>query len=182
MRLNVIFFFLSGQFNFLFYINKFKDLLILIFINMESDVDDIISIKQKLNLSIKEKLYENISGIHTQKIIMFFEEIKESCKGLYFLSQNKYLNELNSLELNPFNNSIISFLELMYSEDLKNIFDLMYILASKIKISIEEFLILIPSESLMLYSLYAKEVQQQNDDIEKSTKKNDIPLKTQPLV
>jgi len=145
-------------------------------------IDNVTYDFEKLDLSIKEKLFENISGIHTQKIIMFFEEIKESCKGLYFLSQNKYLNELNSLELNPFNNSIISFLELMYSEDLKNIFDLMYILASKIKISIEEFLNLIPSESLMLYSLYAKEVQQQNDDIEKSTKKNDIPLKTQPLV
>lgn len=137
---------------------------------------------EKLDVATKEKLFENVSGVHTQKIILFFEEIKESCKGLYFLSQNKYLKELNSLELNPFNNSIINFLELMYSEDLKNIFDLMYVLTSKVKISINEFLNLIPSESLMLYSLYAKEIQQQNDDYEKSTKKNDIPLKTQPLV
>lgn len=137
---------------------------------------------EKLDNEVKEKIFESISGIHTQKLIMFFEEIKKSCQGLYFLSQNKYLKELNSLELNPFNNSIIHFLELMYSEDLKNIFELMYVLTSKVKISITEFLNLIPSESLMLYSLYAKEVQQQNEDLEKSTKKNDLPLKTQPLV
>lgn len=136
---------------------------------------------ENLDSNLKEKLFENISGTNTHKFLNFFEEVKTSCKEITLLSQNTHIKELNSLEFNPFNNSILYFLDLVYSEDLKNIFELMYVLTSKVKISIPEFLCLIPSESLMLYSLYSKEIQQQNDELEKSTKPAGMPLKTESL-
>lgn len=130
-----------------------------------------------LSNDIKDKIFESISGNYMQEIFKFFEEIDKSCAGIKFLSENSYINELNALNLNFFNNSIINFIELIYSEDLKNIFELMYILTSKVKISLSEFYELIPSESMLMYSLYAKDIKHQNEELEKSTKTPGIPLK-----
>lgn len=128
----------------------------------------------------KNKIFESISGNFLNQIIDFLNESKKSCEDVNFLKVNNYIKELNSLKLNFFNNSMLGFLELVYSEDLKNLFELIYVLVNKVKLGITEFYDLVPSESLLLYSLYAKDVKSQNEEMEKSTKKSSMPLQTQP--
>jgi len=128
----------------------------------------------------KNKIFESISGNFLNQIIDFLNESKKSCEDVNFLKVNNFIKELNSLKLNFFNNSMLGFLELVYSEDLKNLFELIYVLVNKVKLGITEFYDLVPSESLLLYSLYAKDVKNQNEEMEKSTKKSSMPLQTQP--
>lgn len=135
---------------------------------------------ESFNDEEKNKIFESISGNFLTQIIDFLNESKKSCEDVNFLKINNYIKELNSLKLNFFNNSMLGFLELVYSEDLKNLFELIYVLINKVKLGITEFYDLVPSESLLLYSLYAKDVKSQNEEMEKSTKKSSMPLQTQP--
>jgi hypothetical protein len=131
---------------------------------------------EDLEEKMKDRIFESISGEHIQKIFSFLEEVNNSCNEITFLSSNSYINDLNNLKLNFFNNSILNFLEVIYSEDLKNVFELMYVITSKLNISITDFYNQIPSESLLMYALYEKEIKHQNEEIEKSTKSPGVPL------
>lgn len=131
---------------------------------------------EDLEEKMKDRIFESISGEHIQKIFSFLEEVNRSCENVTFLSTNSYISDLNNLKLNFFNNSVLSFLELIYSEDLKNVFELMYVVTSKLNISITDFYNQIPSESLLMYALYEKEIKHQNEEMEKSTKSPGIPL------
>ena len=126
----------------------------------------------------QNQIFESISGSFLNQIMEFLNESKKSCQDVNFLKVNNYIEELNSLKLDFFNNSMLGFLELIYSEDLKNLFELIYVLINKVKLGLTEFYDLVPSESLLLYSLYAKDVKTQNEEMEKSTKKSSIPLQT----
>lgn len=126
----------------------------------------------------QNQIFESISGNFLNQIMEFLNESKKSCQDVNFLKVNNYIEELNSLKLDFFNNSMLGFLELIYSEDLKNLFELIYVLINKVKLGLTEFYDLVPSESLLLYSLYAKDVKTQNEEMEKSTKKSSIPLQT----
>jgi len=128
----------------------------------------------------QNQIFESISGSFLNQIMEFLNESKKSCQNVNFLKVNNYIEELNSLKLDFFNNSMLGFLELIYSEDLKNLFELIYVLINKVKLGLTEFYDLVPSESLLLYALYAKDVKTQNEEMEKSTKKSSIPLQTSP--
>lgn len=120
----------------------------------------------------KNKIFESITGDNLKKIFLFFEEVKNSTKGIMLLKKNEFIKELNDLEMNMFNNSLIFYLEIIFYENLSNFFEFMYVMVNKIKVQLSEFYELVPSEALILYNFYKKDIEEQNKELEKATAPN----------
>lgn len=122
----------------------------------------------KMNIEEKNKIFELITGDNFKKISEFLSQTNNQTENILLIK--KVPNVIsNELKLNIFNNSLIHFLEVLYYEDLLNFFEFMYVMVNKIKIQFSEFYKLVPSESLILYNLYSKDIDTQNKELEKIT-------------
>lgn len=133
-----------------------------------------------LPLEEKNKVLDSITGDNLNKVISFFDISNNSTKNIAFMSENSKLPELNTLKVNFFNNSLISFLELVYHENLLGYFEFIYVMINKVKLRLEEFYNLVPSESLLLYNMFKKDVEEQNKEIEQIGKKDKGPTIAKP--
>ena len=122
---------------------------------------------EKISMS-SDKIFELITGDNFKKISDFLSETNNQTENIFLIK--KVPNVINNeLKLNIFNNSLIHFLEILYYEDLLNFFEFMYVMVNKIKIQFSEFYKLVPSESLILYNLYSRDIDTQNKELEKIT-------------
>jgi len=133
-----------------------------------------------LPLDEKNKVLDSITGDKLNKVISFFDLSNNSSKNVSFMSENSKLPELNSLKVNFFNNSLISFLELVYLENLLSYFEFVYVMVNKVRLKLSEFFNLVPSESLLLYNLFKKDIEEQNKEIEQIGKKDKGPTIAKP--
>jgi len=116
----------------------------------------------------KNKIFEFITGDNFKKVSNFLLNINNQTKNIFLLK--KVPNVINNeLKLNIFNNTLMHFLEILFYEDLLNFFEFMYVMVNKIRIQLSEFYKLVPSESLVIYNLYCKDIDAQNKEIEKMT-------------
>jgi hypothetical protein len=120
----------------------------------------------------KNKIFESITGDNLKKIFSFFEEVKTCTKDIMLLKKNSFIKELNDLEMNMFNNSLIFYLEIIFYENLSNFFEFMYVMVNKVKVNLSEFYELVPSEALIMYNFYKKDIEEQNNEMEKATAPN----------
>ena len=74
--------------------------------------------------------------------------------------------------MNMFNNSLIFYLEIIFYENLSNFFEFMYVMVNKVKVNLSEFYELVPSEALIMYNFYKKDIEEQNNEMEKATAPN----------
>jgi hypothetical protein len=125
-----------------------------------------------LNENEKNKIFESITGDNLKKIFSFFDEVRTSTKSIMLLKKNDFIKELNDLEMNMFNNSLIFYLEIIFYENLSNFFEFMYVMVNKIKVQLSEFYELVPSEALILYNFYKKDIEEQNKELEKASAPN----------
>jgi hypothetical protein len=129
----------------------------------------------KLTQVERDNLLNSITGDNLTKIISFLNKVNDSTKEVSLLKENTHLKDLNNLKLNFFDNSLIKFLELIYFENLLNFFEFMYVMINKVKLSMSEFYSLVPSESLIMYNFFKKDIDEQNKEIEEMSKKGKGP-------
>ena len=81
----------------------------------------------------------------------------------------------NDLIISPFNNSIIEFLKFIFTDNLLNQYQSIYILCSKAGLGAEYINSIAPVEQQVFIKLYADEIEEQNKQLKSKSKNITIP-------
>jgi hypothetical protein len=122
----------------------------------------------------RNKVLDSITGDNLKKILDFINELNLKTKDIFLLKKTNHF-DFNELMLNLFNNSMLYYLEIIFYENLLSFFEFMYVVVNKVKINLTEFFNLVPSEALILYNYYIKDVENQNKELEKISKSGKGP-------
>lgn len=141
-------------------INKIKTKDEIIYFNnlTEDEKDDIINI---IPVSL------------TGDIIDYITKTQDLFKKISLIQENSKLGTQN-IPLNVFDNTLFMFMKSLFGENLKNYYELQYILCTKLHFSINDYMSLTPNDCKIFINLYSEDMKKQQEEQEKSTS-NSIP-------
>jgi len=125
----------------------------------------------ELDEDIKNDIIETLPGSIIFEIKTFFEETVEKFKALEF----KIPSFEEAITLNPFDGTLLELLKLIFRANLSNIYEMQYILVSKLYYTPEYLDDNTFTENLLIIRLFEDEIKRQEDQHKKS-KSPSIPI------
>jgi len=127
----------------------------------------------ELNENNKQDIIDNLPAEITGMIKEYSENINKSFSSLVFdvLSTKE---DSSAVVLSPFNLSLFEILKALYTTDLKSIYELQYVLVSKLRYSAEYIDNNTLVDNLIIFSIYQQEIERANKEQAKIDK--NIPL------
>lgn len=149
-----------------------------------SNLDDLI-VNVLLSLNAKDKKYDlttlsseeknelldNLPGDILQQSISYIKNIDETYKIPVFESvKQKISDELRSIELKVFDNSMFELLKSLYNSNLEEQYYIRYIMVKHMNYSLSEIDKITPIDTQTYINMYRKEIEDQKKAQEKSSK------------
>jgi len=133
--------------------------------NMRVESQNIIF--SQLNRHQQESVLNELPANVSNKILEYIKETTE------FLSKFSFFESINvksfeNISLNPYNNSFIEYLKIIYSYDLMGLYEIEYLLIRKLKFSLFDLKNLSLNEAELHLNLYKKELKAMEDANNKS--------------
>lgn len=124
-----------------------------------------------IEINLKNEIIESLPGNVIFEIKTFFDEVVESFKNLEFKIPT--LDE--ALVLNPYDGTLLELLKLVFRANLSNIYEMQYILVSKLHYTPEYLDNNTFAENLLVIRLFEDEIKRQEEQSKKSKTPN-IPI------
>jgi hypothetical protein len=135
-----------------------------------SDTIDTIQIKQSQNIetnelsqSEKQALFESLPASILEKIYTYKQLVETEFKTITLNIDNE-----NTIELSPFNTSLFEVLKILYFSDLKSLYDIQYLLVSKVNYSPDYIDTNTLLENIILINNYSDEMSKTSDETKKA--------------
>ena len=133
--------------------------------NMRVESQNIIF--SQLNRHQQESVLNEMPANVSNKILEYIKETTEFLlKFSFFESIN--VKSFENISLNPYNNSFIEYLKIIYSYDLMGLYEIEYLLIRKLKFSLFDLKNLSLNEAELHLNLYKKELKAMEDANNKS--------------
>jgi len=135
-----------------------------------------------LNNNEKNQILENIPGNYISYFTKFIENSNKTANKIFLFKKNNSIPNSSDLMLDFFNNNMLNYLELIYHENLYNFMEFVYVNIAKLNMSLTDFYNQVPSESLLMFNLFKKDLQMQQEEMNKSTEsKSKMPPLAKPV-
>jgi len=135
-----------------------------------SDTIDTIQIKQnqkvetsELSQSEKQNLFDSLPATILQKIYTYKQLVETEFKAVILNIDNE-----NNIELSPFNTSLFEVLKILYFSDLKSLYDIQYLLVSKVNYNPDYVDTNTLLENIILINNYSDEMTKTSDETKKA--------------
>jgi len=138
---------------------------------MYESIDSVYHNGNLVEYSNKKELVEILPAGVLNSLKEFSEKITDAFKPLVL---NIGVNEKDQFSLTPYNLSFLEILKALFSANLKNIFELQYVLVSKCRYNPDYVDKNTLAENLILLSVYEEEVKKINEEQSKSIDKQNL--------
>lgn len=136
------------------------------------NIDQMVIDSQKINFSElnkdqQESVLNELPASVSNKILEYIKEITEFLSKFKFF-ENVAVKSFDNISLNPYNNSFIEYLKIIFSYDLMGLYELEYLLIRKLKFSLTDLKNLSLNEAELHLNLYKKELKAMEEANNKS--------------
>lgn len=118
-----------------------------------------------LDDNIKSRVLASMPAVVVEQCIDFVKKGIAAMKNHWFIAPNEAI-ATPGIELNAFNNSLLEILKFIYKDDLMNVYNLKYILTSKLHITPLQADAMSPAECRIYVSLLNDEISKQNKQLQ----------------
>lgn len=118
---------------------------------------------QQLTQEEKQLLFDKLPATIVEKIYAYKQHVETEFKAIIF-----NIDEENNVELSPFNTSLFEILKVLFFTDLKSLYDIQYMLVSKVNYTpeyLDENTLL---ENIILMNNYSDEMAKVNNETKKA--------------
>jgi len=117
------------------------------------------------NLTEKEKvdIMEIIPISLTGDIMDYINKIQDIFKNASIIQENLKMG-MQNLTLNTFDNTLFVFIKYLFGENLKNYYELQYILYTKLNMSLEHYMSITPNDCKIFINLYNEDMKKQQEE------------------
>jgi hypothetical protein len=111
----------------------------------------------------KDDIINSIPVLIINDILEYIKKIQNIFSKIYIISggENKGFDDI---KLNVFDNTIFYFVKSLFNDNLKNFYELQYVIINKILLSYEHFLSLTPNDCKMFINLYNEDIKKQQEE------------------
>jgi hypothetical protein len=139
---------------------------------ISKNIQDIVIDSQKINFfklskNHQESLLNELPASVSNKVLEYVKETTEFLSEFKFF-ENVAIKSFDNISLNPYNNSFIEYLKIIFSYDLMGLYELEYILIRKLKFSLTDLKNLSLNEAELHLNLYKKELKTMEEANNKS--------------
>lgn len=110
----------------------------------------------------KEDIINNIPVSFVGDILDYTVKTQEKINNLNIITGNEKMG-LDTIPLNLFDNTLFYFLKSIFNDNLKNIYELQYVLINKVLLSYEHFLQITPNDCKIFINLYNEDIKKQQE-------------------
>jgi hypothetical protein len=128
------------------------------YIKIEDDFILFSSLTQKEKEDIINQIPVSITG----DILNYILKIQEDFNKIHIISGNERMG-LDTIPLNVFDNTLYYFLKSLFNDNLKNFYELQYVLINKIFMSYDHFLEITPNDCKVFINLYNEDIKKQQE-------------------
>lgn len=113
----------------------------------------------------RDKMLASMPAVVVEQCIDYVKKGLAAMKDYWFIAPNEAI-ATPGIELNAFNNSLLEILKFIYKDDLMNVYNLKYILTSKLHITPLQADAMSPAECRIYVSLLNDEISKQNKQLQ----------------
>lgn len=117
----------------------------------------------------RNKLFNVMNGKMLADAANYIAETLKKFNDVYFIPNIENMG-LNSVKINPFDQSLFEILKIIFKEDLFNFYKTKYLCLSKMHMPCSDFDKLTPADARLFLSFYNEEISQQNESLKNSNK------------
>lgn len=126
----------------------------------------------------KEDIINSIPISVSGDISNYILKVQENFNKIHIITGSERMG-LDTIPLNVFDNTLYYFLKSLFNDNLKNFYELQYILINKILLSYEHFLQITPNDCKIFINLYNEDIQKQQEQ-QKNSQNTSSSLPSMP--
>jgi len=104
----------------------------------------------------------------TGDILNYITNTQNILKDISIFQENIKIG-IQNIPVNAFDNTLFAFIKSLFGENLKNYYELQYILYTKLNISLDHYMSITPNDCKIFINLYNEDMKKQQEEQEKGT-------------
>lgn len=117
----------------------------------------------------------------TGDILNYITNTQNILKDISIFQENVKIG-IQNIPVNAFDNTLFAFIKSLFGENLKNYYELQYILYTKLNISLDHYMSITPNDCKIFINLYNEDMKKQQEEQEKGTSGGMPKLPSMPSV
>lgn len=117
----------------------------------------------------------------TGDILNYITNTQNILKDISIFQENVKIG-IQNIPVNAFDNTLFAFIKSLFGENLKNYYELQYILYTKLNISLDHYMSITPNDCKIFINLYNEDMKKQQEEQEKGTSGGIPKLPSMPSV
>jgi len=124
--------------------------------------DDILNFFELTELE-KDSILTQLPVSMTGDILNYINSTQKKFININLINKNEKLG-LDDLNLNAFDNTLFYFIKSLFNDNLRNFYELQFILINKINMAYDHFLSITPNDCKVFINLYNEDIKRQQED------------------
>ena len=153
----------------------YKEIINKIKINEESILFNSLTENEKVDIM------NNIPISCTGDILEYISKTQETFKNISIIQENAKMG-MQGVPFNAFDNTLFMFIKSLFGENLKNYYELQYILYTKLNMSLDHYMSITPNDCKIFINLYNEDMKKQQDEQQKSASGGMPQLPSMPSI
>ena len=117
----------------------------------------------------------------TGDILNYITNTQNILKDISIFQENIKIG-IQNIPVNAFDNTLFAFIKSLFGENLKNYYELQYILYTKLNISLDHYMSITPNDCKIFINLYNEDMKKQQEEQQKGTSGGMPQLPSMPSV